>query len=166
MPLITGRGWSPEHLLIVDLQTGEGAIFRPGGLAGHDLNKHAIWVCPLFEPFLTWLYEQDLSDLDKLPAHIDLPEAEFMMSGHRRAGPAGVKDLTDEEKQAIVQVLTLAENHQMWTDPMARSEQFKDFTDEQYANIEIVRKLLKDRGVMTIHEATNIMAEAQEGFHG
>ena len=80
-------GWTPEHLLVVDLQTGEGAIFRPGGLARADLDKHRIWVCPLFEPFLTWLYKQDLSDLDKLPDHIDLPDAPFQWSGYRRAGP-------------------------------------------------------------------------------
>jgi hypothetical protein len=159
--LIAGRGWSRDHLLVVDLQTGEGAIFRPGGVAGYDLNKHAIWVCPLFEPFLTWLYEQDLSDLDALPAYVDLPDAEFMMSGYRRPGPAGVKDLTDEEAQAIVQVLTLAENHQMWRDPAIKTESFKDFADEQYAAITKVRELLKDRGILTIHEATNIMAEAQ-----
>lgn len=86
-PLIAGRGWSREHIFITDLQTGEGAMFRPGGYARHDLGKHQIWVCPLFEPFLEWLYKQDLSDLDALPAHVDLPEAEFMMSGYRRAGP-------------------------------------------------------------------------------
>lgn len=159
--LLAGRGWAREHILVLDLQTGEGAIFRPGGLASHDLNKHAIWVCPLFEPFLTWLYKQDLTDLDALPAHIDLPDAEFQFSGYRRPGPAGVKDLTDEEKKAVVLVLTLAENHQMWMDPAIKSESFKDFADEQYAAITKVRELLKDRGVLTIHEATNIMAEAQ-----
>lgn len=87
--LLAGRGWSPEHLLVVDLQTGEGSIFRPGGMAHADLEKHRIWVCPLFEPFLEWLYKQDVSDLDKLPAHIDLPKAEFQWAGHRRPGPEG-----------------------------------------------------------------------------
>lgn len=88
--LLAGRGWGPEHLLIVDLQTGEGAVFRPGGHAGHDLEKHKIWVCPMYEPFLVWLYRQDLSDLDRLPALVDLPEAEFQMYGHRRPGPGAV----------------------------------------------------------------------------
>jgi hypothetical protein len=86
--LIGGRGWHPKHRLVLDLQTGEGAIFLPGGLASADLHKHKIWVCPLFEPFLEWLYKQDLSDIDALPAHVDLPNAEFMMSGYRRQGPA------------------------------------------------------------------------------
>lgn len=162
LPLLGGRGWSRDHLLIVDLQTGEGAIFRPGGHAAYDLNKHAIWVCPLFEPFLAWLYEQDLTNLGSLPSHVDLPDAEFMMSGYRRPGPDEVGDLSDEEKEALVQVLGLAENHQMWTDPRSQSELFKDFTDGQYAAIQTVRKLLKDRGVMTLHEFTNRLAAAQE----
>lgn len=82
-------GWTESHLLVVDLQTGEGSIFRPGGCAKADLEKHRIWVCPLFEPFLTWLYTQDLKDLDKLPASIDLPDAAFSFSGYRRPGPEG-----------------------------------------------------------------------------
>jgi hypothetical protein len=85
--LLSLVGWGPEHLLVMDLQTGEGAIFRPGGSAKADLDKHAVWVCPLFEPFLEWLYRQDLGDLDKLPAHVDLPDAEFALYGYRRPGP-------------------------------------------------------------------------------
>jgi hypothetical protein len=86
-PLLRAVGWSLDSLLVVDLQTGEGAIFLPGGFVPADLEKHAIWVCPLFEPFLVWLYQQDLSDLDRLPAHVDLPDAEFAMQGYRRPGP-------------------------------------------------------------------------------
>lgn len=83
--LLTQRGWQPHHLLVLDLQTGEGAIFAPGGLASADLNtKHQVWVCPLFEPFLNWVYAQDLTDLANLPDHIDLPDAEFAFFGHRR----------------------------------------------------------------------------------
>lgn len=82
--LLAERGWSEQHLLVLDLQTGEGSMFRHGGLAVADLNtKHQIWVCPLFEPFLTWLYQQDVTDLDKLPALVEL-EAPSSMSGYRR----------------------------------------------------------------------------------
>jgi len=88
MPLIRGRGWSPRHFWMLDLQTGEGAIFMPGGLASADLHKHQIWTCPMFPPTLAWLYEQDLTDLTKLPAHIDLPDVEFQWAGSRGAGPA------------------------------------------------------------------------------
>jgi hypothetical protein len=84
--LLNAIGWDPKHVLVIDLQTGEGAIFRPGGFAPADLRKHKIWVCPLFEPFLAWLYKQDLADLTKLPPHIDLPNAPFAMHGYRRAG--------------------------------------------------------------------------------
>lgn len=86
--LLAARGWIGRHLLILDLQTGEGAIFHQGGSAVADLTKHAVWVCPMFEPFLTWLYQQDISDLDALPALIDLPDAPFAMAGYRRPGPA------------------------------------------------------------------------------
>lgn len=88
--LLAGRGWHPRSLLIVDLQTGEGSIFTPGGSAIADLTKHKVWVCPMFEPFLTWLYTQDLTDLSALPAHVDLPDAPFAMAGYRRPGPTPV----------------------------------------------------------------------------
>lgn len=80
-------GWVSSHLWVLDLQTGEGAYLSPGGSAHADLQKHAVWVCPMFEPFLEWLYTQDLSDLDALPALVNLPDAEFSMHGYRRPGP-------------------------------------------------------------------------------
>jgi len=86
-PLVSGRGWTADHLWVLDLQTGEGACFRPGGYAKADLDKHAIWVCPLFEPFLAWLYEQDLRDLQALPAVVELPDADNALYGYRRPGP-------------------------------------------------------------------------------
>jgi hypothetical protein len=86
-PLLRGIGTNPACLWVLDLQTGEGAYFRPHGNAHADLNKHKIWVCPLFEPFLTWLYKQDVTDFDKLPDLVDLPEAEFAFAGYRRPGP-------------------------------------------------------------------------------
>ncbi len=83
--LLHNRGWTREHIWVYDLQTGEGAIFRHGGLASADLNKHKIWVCPLFEPFLVWLYTQPL-DIDKLPALVDLKGAASAVYGYRREG--------------------------------------------------------------------------------
>lgn len=83
-PLLRGRGWGPDHVLVVDLQTGEGAVFRPGGHAREDLKKHRIWVCPLFEPFLVWLY--GLPDPMEAPPRVDL-DAPFEFFGHRRPGP-------------------------------------------------------------------------------
>lgn len=91
MPLLREVGWSPDtdYRLVLDLQTGEGAVFRIGGVASFDLEKHRIWVCPLFEPFLIWLYMQPRPlDLDALPEHIDIPEAMFAYHGYRRPGPS------------------------------------------------------------------------------
>lgn len=92
--LLSSVGWGPEHVLVLDLQTGEGCVVRPGGAAHADLEKHRVWVCPMFQPFLEWLYRQpDLSDLDSLPDALDLKDAEFQLRGHRRPGPpqAGVE---------------------------------------------------------------------------
>ena len=85
-PLLRQRGWGPDHVWVLDLETGEGGYFSPGGVARADLKKHQIWVCPLFEPFLTWLYLQDLSDISKLPDLVELPDAEFEFRGYRRQG--------------------------------------------------------------------------------
>lgn len=84
-PLLREIGWDNNFIWVLDLQTGEGALFRRGGSATVDLNKHQIWVCPLYEPFLTWLYK-NFKDLDSLPEHVDMPDAEFALSGYRRPG--------------------------------------------------------------------------------
>lgn len=83
--LLAGRGWTPNHILVLDLQTGEGGLFRHGGSAPHDLNKKRIWVCPLFEPFLVWLYAQD--DPLEIPSQVELDDAPFEFHGYRRPGP-------------------------------------------------------------------------------
>jgi len=85
-PLLHTVGWDRQHLFVLDLQTGEGAMFRPGGLAPADLNKHRIWVCPMFEPFLKWLYKQDLSNLETLPPVVDIDDPVSALTGYRRAG--------------------------------------------------------------------------------
>jgi hypothetical protein len=84
--VLAARGWSTRHIFVMDLQTGEGAMFLPGGYAKADLDKHKIWVCPMFEPFLTWLYTQDLTDLQALPRAVQV-EGESALAGYRRPGP-------------------------------------------------------------------------------
>jgi len=84
--LLGSIGWAPNHIIVFDLQTCEGAGFSPGGLAQADLNKHRILVCPMFEPFLQWLYQQDLADITKLPTKVVIPDVEFAMAGYRRQG--------------------------------------------------------------------------------
>jgi hypothetical protein len=92
-PLLSACGWGHEHVWVLDLQTGEGAFFRPGGVAHADLEKHRIWVCVLFESFLEWLYaqyrEDPRLDIESLPDVVELPGAEFAFSGYRRPGPEG-----------------------------------------------------------------------------
>jgi hypothetical protein len=89
LPLLSLIGWDASMLWILDLQTREGAAFKPGGSVPADLEKHRIWVCPLFEPFLQWLYEhpEHWPTPLSLPDHIDLPEATFEFRGYRRPGP-------------------------------------------------------------------------------
>jgi hypothetical protein len=86
MPLLREIGWGPGHVWVLDLQTGEGAYFRPGGVVAADLKRHRIWVCPLFEPFLEWLYAQPDLTPSALPDSVEL-EAEFDFYGYRRPGP-------------------------------------------------------------------------------
>jgi hypothetical protein len=85
-PLVFQRGWGSDHFLVLDLETGEGAMFHIPGSATADLNKHQIWVCPMFEPFLEWLYANWKGG--DLPPLVDLPDAPFAMSGYRRKGQA------------------------------------------------------------------------------
>jgi hypothetical protein len=52
---------------VLDLQTAEGMYVPVDGSADYQLNGlHQIKVCPLFEPFLHWLYDQDLTRLEEL----------------------------------------------------------------------------------------------------
>jgi hypothetical protein len=93
-------GWTERHLLVLDLATGEGAVFKHGGYARADLNRrHRIWVCPLFEPFLAWLYQQDVTDLEALPAMVTLTDAPFEMQGYRRQGGPDGKITVDVDPQ-------------------------------------------------------------------
>lgn len=92
-PLLRAIGWSHQlpNAYILDLQTREGAVFNLAGHAPADLQKHKIWVCPLFEPMLCWLYvryrEIGGGWFDTLPVHVDLPDAAFALYGYRRTGP-------------------------------------------------------------------------------
>jgi hypothetical protein len=69
-----------------------------------------------------------------------------------------VKAPTKEQLDAIVSVLSLAENHQMWTAPTGRASQFKAFRDEQYAAVNKVRDFVEANGVRTMR---SILREAE-----
>jgi len=85
-PLLRHIGFSPKTIFVLDLQTREGAGFVPGGVAVIDLDKHKIWCCPMFSPFLEWLYQQDCSDVTKLPSLVELTGVEGAWQGYRREG--------------------------------------------------------------------------------
>lgn len=87
-PLLAQLGWDRRHIWVLDLSIGEGAFFRHGGSAHADLDKHKIYVCPLFEPFLEWLYRQPLRDVMtlRLPDLVELPDAPPDLWGYRRPG--------------------------------------------------------------------------------
>ncbi len=84
--LLRSIGWNHQLIYVLDMQTREGAAFVPGGCVKADLDKHRIWVCPMYEPFLEWLYKQPAGRLCDLPDHVDLPDAPFAMAGYRRKG--------------------------------------------------------------------------------
>lgn len=90
-PLLAQLGWGKGYYLVLDLQTGEGFICNPVGMPSADLRKHAIWVCPMYEPFLKWFYQQPLGDIASLPSIVTLTEEEApsAMFGYRRPGPEG-----------------------------------------------------------------------------
>lgn len=79
-------GTAPDALWVMDVVTGEAALFRPGGSAQADLDKHRIWVCPLFGPFLEWLYARDVGDLTALPNVVGLGDVPLELAGYRRPG--------------------------------------------------------------------------------
>ena len=85
-PLLNGRGLSTSHFWLLDLQTMEGALFRGGGYAAGDLNKHRIHVCVLYEAVLTELHDRWPWHLDDLPAHFDFPDVPAALYGYRRPG--------------------------------------------------------------------------------
>lgn len=78
--------WSRDWLWVLDLQTGEGIFAPMKGRARYVLDKHKVWVCPLYEPFLDWLIENFRTDVDKLPSNVVLSDAPASMYGYRRAG--------------------------------------------------------------------------------
>ncbi len=89
-PLLAEIGYARPDIgiWVLDLQTREGAWFKVGGYAKADLDKHRIRVCPLFEPFLTWLYENYFAAIRDvgLPDIVELPGAEAALHGYRRSG--------------------------------------------------------------------------------
>lgn len=85
-PLLGLIGYSRANVWVFDLQTRQGAAFVPCGIAALDLAQTKIWVCPMYEPFLEWLYRQDLTDITTLPAVVELVNATGSLRGYQREG--------------------------------------------------------------------------------
>lgn len=78
---------------VMDLQTREGIFVQFGGVAVNDLNKHQVWVCPMFEPTLVKLYEYGSAPVESLPDLIELPaDVGGALYGHRRNAPWSAAD--------------------------------------------------------------------------
>jgi hypothetical protein len=78
--------WHRDWFWLLDLQTGEGVFVQPKGRASWQLDKHKVWVCPLFEPFMDWFISQEPTDVAELPIEVLLPDAPGALYGYRRAG--------------------------------------------------------------------------------
>lgn len=71
----------PTALWVLDLITGEGALFDLAKPLEEQLAQHQVWVCVLFEPFLAWLEARfrQASSLDAfwegLPAGVQVSAA-------------------------------------------------------------------------------------------
>jgi hypothetical protein len=87
VPLSEQLGWTREQAWVMDLRTGEGAMFTMGGDARADLEMHRIYVTAPFEGFLEWLYTQNLQQLYTLPPVVKVADATFSIKTHRRLGP-------------------------------------------------------------------------------
>lgn len=87
------RGPGDRHVWVLDLVTGEGVRFDWTTVrnAAAALQRHQVWVCPMFEPLVEWLVTHiraaGTAWWDTLPRCVLLPDAPFALSGHRRPGP-------------------------------------------------------------------------------
>jgi hypothetical protein len=91
-------GYEDHSMLVLDLQTGEAAVCTPpqrkpehtdeqwAGLAEACARylkiNHPIWVVPLYQAFIVWLYTAALP-FDELPERVELA-APFATRGYRR----------------------------------------------------------------------------------
>ncbi len=86
--LLRSRMRDPDGIWCLDIETNEGAYLRWGPRMHLDLNdKHQVWVCPMYEPFLEWLGSQhELGDITMLPHFLRLDTDFGAVAGYRRSG--------------------------------------------------------------------------------
>lgn len=91
-PLLRQIGFQRNYIWFLDLQTLEGVAMPPpnGDAATHVkyyLDKHQIWVCLLYEPFVSWFWQQGFKSIKECPPLVELPDAPGGLHGYRRGGP-------------------------------------------------------------------------------
>jgi len=99
------RKYDERKLWAMDMVTCEGAAFDPKADLVSQLERHQIWVCVLYEPFLRWLGQQDLRDLSILPRKVDLPDVPPALVGYRRTGPEHFHGSISGEARAFLRRL-------------------------------------------------------------
>jgi hypothetical protein len=105
-PLLVEIGYGGDiatWLWVFDLQTGEGAIFPVlnRGSIRHDLDKHKIQVCFLYEPLLEWLYQNYDGDIDKIPGYLEIDAPKGLQDHHRPNLVESSKRITVDDSIAI-----------------------------------------------------------------
>ncbi len=141
--VVSLRGWGSEHIWVFDLATGEAARFHPVGYAIADLSEHRVWVCPLFEPFLTWLYrfirEHPYPQWwDDLPRTVELSEADFAFGGHRRSSYTATRINTEDEDRRPVTVVVCGRCGNTATDGAAVHEGWCEHCQCQTRGVPVV----------------------------
>lgn len=107
-------GEAQQKRLVVDLQTDEGAWFLPHPERDPkvDLDRHQIWVCPLFYPFLQWLYRTNPVHVSGIPDVVELdPDDVIKFQGYRRPGPQFLG--LGEARDKVVEAMKLASKHDL-----------------------------------------------------
>jgi hypothetical protein len=67
--------------------------------------------------------------------------------------------IDEKDAEALVLVLSLVENHPMWTEQRGNSQAFRD---EVYEAIQTVRAYLKRNGITTAHEALQQLVKEKD----
>lgn len=77
-----------KAVFVRDLQTEEGATLHPAKEVDPkpQLDRHRVWVCPLFLPFARWLFANWEGDVATLPDIVELSGEVLHLQGYRRPG--------------------------------------------------------------------------------
>lgn len=70
--LLRQLGWSRDHYLILDLESGQGAIFHRGSHPEWDERTKGLSRNPMLVPLWKWLQTQDLDRIQDFPDKVTL----------------------------------------------------------------------------------------------